>query len=301
MMGFCLVAVAFSDPALVAADGNTKEGLLWGENFSAKVIQYEKGETVREPAARPGSPSGKNRVFSRISQPTYTIHRAEAARANGVGLVICPGGGYNDVWLDREGHDLGLWLAKRGITSLVLKYRTNTRGEDSGRPYEWDTYLPAVVSDARKAISILRARAAELGLETDRIGISGYSAGGHLAFSAGFDSRYWADGLGAQAKPNFVGLFYPWMWDGFDSVVASNKELPPTFIMNGGPDQMTPAIRAVQLYSLLLERKAAAELHVFGKGQHGFDLGDGRGESAALWKHSFVAWLQDLGMISQVD
>lgn len=274
-----------------------KEVLLWGEALEENPIVYPQGEKCREGNPSATSPSGLNRVYSQVSEPTYVIHQAPKNLANGVGLVICPGGGYVDVWLDREGHDLGLWLAARGITSLVLKYRTNSRAEGQERQYEWDTYLPAVVADARKSIAVLRDRASELNLDPDKVGIGGFSAGGHLAFMAGYDSKYWSDGLKGVGQPNFVGLFYPWLWEGFEVVAEQAADVPPTFIMNGGPDRITPAIKCVDLYRILLGKGVAAELHVFGKGNHGFDLADGRGESAALWKVSFVAWLQDMEFI----
>ena len=295
---FCLWIVA----TLVNVGGQSlpDEHLLWGDRLEANPIAYPGGEQVREASARASSPTGKNRVFSHVAEPSYTIHRAPDAIATGVGVVICPGGGYVDVWLDREGHDLGQWLASRGVTSLVLKYRTNSRGAVNNRRYDWETYLPAVVADARESIALLRRRAGELRLDPERVGIVGFSAGGHLAFSSGYG--FGQDTItSTDAKlPSFVGLFYPWLWDGFEELAQSPSAPPPTFIMNGGPDRVTPATKAVALFQILLEKKVPAELHVFGKGDHGFDLGDGRGKSAPLWKVSFIAWLQDLGFIEDV-
>ena len=275
-----------------------EEQLLWGKRLKNNPIAYSGGEKVRSPKASNTSPSGMNRVISQVGEASYAIHRAPAAIANGVGLVICPGGGYVDVWLDREGHDLGIWLASRGITSLVLKYRTNSNSEKGERRFDWETYLPAVVADARESIALLRREANDLGLDPEKIGVAGYSAGGHLAFSAGYDSRYWSEDSKTSGQPNFVGLFYPWLWEGFEEVTKSSKHPVPTFIMNGGPDKVTPASKALSLYQILLEKEVPSELHVFGKGNHGFDLGDGAGQSAALWKVSFVAWLQDMGWIN---
>ena len=274
-----------------------EEKPLWGKRLENNAITYSGGEKVRSPKASASSPSGMNRVISRVGEASYSIHQAPAAIANGVGLVICPGG-YVDVWLDREGHDLGIWLASRGITSLVLKYRTNSNSENGERQFDWETYLPAVVADARESISLLRREAGNLSLDPEKIGVAGFSAGGHLAFSAGYDSRYWSDESKTSGQANFVGLFYPWLWEGFEEVAKSSEHLVPTFIMNGGPDKVTPASKALSLYQILLEKEVPSELHVFGKGNHGFDLGDGAGRSAALWKVSFVAWLQDMGWIN---
>ena len=144
---------------------------LWKKPPTEHPIRYDVKEQVRSPQPPSGSPSGSNRVFSFVSSPTYSIHRPE--KPNGVGLVICPGGGYRDVWLDREGHDLAIWLKDHGVTSLVLKYRTNS-GDDNDRVYSWEKYLPAVQADARQAIRILRKGALDLGLQSNRIGICGF-------------------------------------------------------------------------------------------------------------------------------
>ncbi len=295
--GFLFGGAVLACGALLGASA-AEERPLWGEaGLKDNPIIYLDGETSRAETPPAGSLSGRNRVFSRVSEPTYTIHRAPAALANGVGLVICPGGGYVDVWLDREGHDLGLWLEARGVTSLVLKYRTNARAEGGRQKFAWEVYLPAVVMDARQSVAVLRRRASELGLDPKKIGVAGFSAGGHLAFSAGYDARYWGEALREVGRPDFVGLFYPWLWEGFEETAARASSPPPVFLINGGPDRVTPAAKCLDLCRVLLERKVPAELHIFGKGGHGFDLADGRGESAALWKASFIAWLQDLGFI----
>jgi hypothetical protein len=137
-----------------------EEKPLWPVAGFENPVCYGVKETVKPNRASNASLSGSNRVFSFVAEPTYGIHQAPKAQATGVGLVICPGGGYRDVWLDREGHDLAWWLKGKGITSLVLKYRTNDGGQGDDRKYLWDVYLPAVFADARQAIRILRSQAA---------------------------------------------------------------------------------------------------------------------------------------------
>ena len=278
---------------------------LWEEG-AKNPIAYEQEEIQRSRGASGNSRSGHNRVFSRVSEPTYVIHRAAEDKANGVGMVICPGGGYVDVWLDREGHDVGLWLAENGITALVLKYRTNhpktdERGESSWRvrEYDWDTYLPAAVSDARRSVALLRRRAEELKLDPEKIGIGGFSAGGHLSFSAGFDSKYWVGEYREQGQPDFVGLIYPWLWDGFEQVVADAPAVLPTFVINGLPDRLTPAHKCLDLTRALMEREAPVELHIYTVGRHGFGLAEGnRAKSVGLWRANFLAWLRDTKLIA---
>jgi acetyl esterase/lipase len=236
-------------------------------------------------------------VFSYVATPTYAIHQAPAASANGVGLVICPGGGYRDVWLDREGNDLAIWLKSRGITSLVLKYRTDDGRKGVDRDFPWDVYLPAVFADGRQAIRVLRSQAAALNLDPQKIGICGFSAGGNLAFNAVFRPEPNPDAQAVSSEPDFAGLFYPWLRDDVGAMVAGAKRIPPLFIINAADDQMTPVGQCVDFYQVLLKANARAELHIFSKGNHGFDLGEGRGESAPLWKESFLAWLKDSKLV----
>lgn len=296
------VLCAIGAGALAAEVGLPEEQPLWQRQPAEPLIRYDVAEQVRSPEPAPGSPSGSNRVFSYVSEATYSIHRPD--RPNGVGLVICPGGGYRDVWLDREGHDLAIWLKQHGVTSLVLKYRTNSGPDDDQRAFSWKQYLPAVEADARQAIRILREQAAELGLQTNKVGISGFSAGGNLALISALNAEPKQEARHTSGMPDFAGLFYPWFREDYHSQIESRsapesatRGICPMFIMNARDDRATPATACVDFYAALLKAGVNAELHVFSKGSHGFDLGTGRGESAAIWPTSFVAWLRDVKII----
>ena len=260
-------------------------------------------EQVRSLKARADSPSGSNRAFSFVSAPTYSVHRPN--KPNGVGLVICPGGGFVDVWIDREGHDLAIWLKKHNVTSLVLKYRTRPV-KLNGRN-AWLNYQRTVQADAGQAIRILRKKAKALGLRPDKIGICGFSAGGHLAINCAVRLGPKKPEGEVNGMPDFAALFYPGIPDDVDKILAdrtaSSKGTPdicPMFIVNARVDRLTPADRCVDFYAKLLKVGVNAELHVFSKGGHGFDLGVGRGKSTALWPNSFVAWLRDVNMVHGV-
>jgi len=273
---------------------------LWETGSPPHAFQRDDKEQVRSYHAQPGSPSGQNRAFSFVSAPTYSIHRPE--KPNGVGLVICPGGGFRDIWIDREGHDLAISLKDHNVTSLVLKYRT--------RPIEitskemWQDYQNAVQADGRQAIRILREQAKDLGLDPHKIGVCGFSAGGHLAISC----TLYGDPKTAEPKvsgmPDFTGLFYPGIPEGALEAIASRsaphsqiRDIGPMFIVNARVDKLTPADKCVDFYAALLKAGVNAELHIFSKGSHGFSMGEGRGESTALWPNSFVAWLHDCGIV----
>ena len=295
-------AVLSLEPCVQAVD-LPAELPLWENLPSDQTIRTDVKEQVRVNRPRRGAPSGSNRVFSSVSSPTYSIHRPR--NPNGVGLVICPGGGFRDVWIDREGHDLAIWLKDHNVTSLVLKYRTRPPN-DKSPANAWQSYLRTVRADGRQAIRILRQQASELGLQPDKIGICGFSAGGHLALSCALYPEPKLPESDVSGMPDFAGLFYPGIPDDVGQIIesrtSSESAMPgicPIFIMNARDDKLTPADKCVDFYSMLLRAGVKAELHVFGKGSHGLDLGAGRGESAAIWPRSFVAWLRDSSIIHE--
>ena len=273
---------------------------LW-KDLSDNPIVYADGEKMRTRAPEPWVPTGRCRAFYQVSQPTYAVHRPKERPTDGVGLVLCPGGGYRDVWIDWEGHDIALWLAEYGVTSLVLKYRTNERIPGATtyfeRVYDWETYLPEVVSDAKEAIRILRDKSGELGLDPEKIGVAGFSAGGNLALRAAFDERYWRGDYRTKGHPDFVGLFYPSLRRDHVRIATDATRILPVFIFNGGEDRVTPPSGCLELYRILLEKKMPTEMYLYSKGGHGFAMGEGAGRAAARWKRSFVAWLQDQGFL----
>ena len=296
-----LAAAVLLDKPLLAVE-LPAELPLWENGSPEYPFRLAVEEQVRTHEAPPGSPTGQNRVFSSVSSPTYSVHRP--AKPNGVGLVICPGGGFRDIWLDREGHDLAIWLKDHHVTSLVLKYRTRP-AEMTSREM-WQNYQNAVQADGRQAIRILREQAEDLGLDPHKIGICGFSAGGHLAISCALYGEPKSREPETSGMPDFAGLFYPGIPDDAQQWIESRSAresaappICPLFVVNARVDELTPADRCVDLYAPLLKAGVNAELHVFSKGSRGFDLGTGRGQSLALWPTSFVAWLRDCGMIEE--
>ena len=277
---------------------------LWEKPPSDYPIRQDVKEQVRSVPAPPGSPSGLNRAFSSVSSPAYSIHRP--GNPNGVGLVICPGGGFRDVWIDHKGHDLAICLKDHNVTCLVLKYRT--RPADLKPVNAWQDYQRAVRSDGWQAVRILRKQAKDLGLQPDKIGICGFSAGGQLALVCALQDEPKLPETEVSGMPDFAGLFYPGIPDDVGRLIE-NRTAPgsaapgicPIFIINARDDQLTPAAKCVDFYAMLLRAGVKAELHVFGKGSHGFDLGTGRGKSAAIWPASYIAWLSDSNIIQESD
>jgi acetyl esterase/lipase len=280
----CLIAWNFNCSAQLP-----KEQPLWPNGIPNNPVKY-KEEKTRTNAAIKSSLSQLNRVFSCVSVPTYIIHKPENGKANGVAVVICPGGGFRDVWFDREGNDLALWLAQRGVTSLVLKYRT-FNADAEGFTLKRNEYNPQVYADARQAIYTLRRQAKELNIDEKKIGIAGFSAGGSLSVIAMLD-MYEKELLAyarfgkVSAKPNFAGLFYPGLNPELLKLATTKDSIPPVFIMNGGQDKTTPASNCIELYKILTSKNVSTELHIYAKGEHGFDSGVDRGFGISLWRES---------------
>jgi acetyl esterase/lipase len=279
-----------------------QEQLLWPNGIPDNPVKY-KEEKLRTNDPAGSSLSQLNRVFSCVSVPTYIIHKPEKGKSNGVALVICPGGGFRDVWFDREGNDLGLWLARQGVTSLVLKYRTyNTDAE--GFTLKQNVYAPQVYADAKQAIYTLRSKAGELNIDEKKIGIAGFSAGGTLSIRIALEFNEkelpsYARFDRISTKPDYVGLFYPGLNPELINLAGMKKSLPPIFIMNGGEDKTTPPGNCIELFKMLTSKSFSTELHIYAKGGHGFDSGVGRGYGITIWRDSFIAWLKDTGFIKE--
>jgi acetyl esterase/lipase len=271
---------------------------LWPNGIPNNPVKY-KEEKVRTSDVRKSSVSQLNRIFSCVYTPTYILHKPE--KPNGVALVICPGGGFRDVWLDREGNDFGIWLAQKGITCLVLKYRTfNTDAE--GFSLTWNQYAPQVYADAKQAIYILHSKAKELGIDEHKIGISGFSAGGSLSLAALLEMYEkelpsYANFNSMSTAPDFACLVYPGLRQDLLELAKTKNSIPPVFIINGREDNVTPAKNCIDLYNILISKNVPAELHVYAKGNHGFDSGVEIGYGIATWRDSFIAWLMDTGFL----
>jgi acetyl esterase/lipase len=279
-----------------------QEQPLWPNGIPGNPVKY-KEEKLRTDNVRKSSLSQLNRIYSCVSVPAYIIHRPEKGKSNSVAIVICPGGGFRDVWFDREGNDFGLWLAQRGITSLVLKYRTFNQDAE-GFKLSRNDYMPHVYADAKQAIYTLRSRAKELDIDPDKIGIGGFSAGGSLSLRVALgmnekDLPSYASFNQISTKPDFAGLFYPGLDNEMINQAGKTDSFPPCFIMNGGEDKTTPAANCIELYKVLTSRNFSTELHIYAKGGHGFDSGVERGYGISTWRDSFIAWLKDTGFIRE--
>jgi endo-1,4-beta-xylanase len=164
--------------------------------------------------------------------------------------------------------------------------------------------MPHVYADAKQAIYTLRSRAKELGIDPNKIGICGFSAGGSLSLrvALGMNEKElpsYASFNQISTKPDFAGLFYPGLDNEMINQAAKTDNFPPCFIMNGGEDKTTPAANCIELYKALTSKNFSTELHIYAKGGHGFDSGLERGYGISTWRDSFIAWLKDTGFIKE--
>lgn len=272
---------------------------LWPNGIPNNPVKYKEEKIRTEPVLK-SSMSEKSNILKQVSEPTYTLYRPDKGTGNGVAIVVCPGGGFEELWIDREGTDFAMWLTTKGFTAMVLKYRTYNANAD-GFSLDRDLFNGEVYADAKQAINILRIRANELGIDKNKVGISGFSSGGALSLFAALEA--FEDCLPSYAKyqentlPNFAVFIYGSVWDIFFEKIESNTKIPPMFLVNGGEDTGTTPAKCIKLYSALLEKKVPTELHIYAKGEHGFDSGIERGISVATWRDSFVNWLKDMQIL----
>jgi acetyl esterase/lipase len=231
-----------------------------------------------------------------VTRPTITAYRPQKDRDTGAAVLICPGGGYNVLAIDLEGEEVASWLNSIGVTGIVLKYRVPRRKDQP-------PHL-APLMDAQRAMSIVRSRAKEWYIDPQRIGILGFSAGGHLAAAAAtnFDRRAYEpmdDIDKVSCRPDFAVLVYPAYLSGKDQALAPeirvSKDSPQTFFAHAGDDGIGPE-NSIALYLALKRAKVPAELHVFASGGHGFGLRP-TASPATSWPARCEDWLRSRDII----
>lgn len=259
-----------------------------------------------------GAPLAKGTADA--DKPTLTVYLPAKDKATGTAVVICPGGGYGGLVIEREGHQIAKWLNSLGVAGCVLKYRN--RGTGYGHP--------APLLDAQRAIRTVRFRAKTWGINPDRIGIIGFSAGGHLASSAGthFDKGQ-ADAKDpidrVSCRPDFMILVYPVisfiepyshigsrdnllgknpdpkLIEGFSNERQVTPETPPAFLVHAEDDTVVPVENSIAFYLALKKAKVPAEMHLYPVGQHGFHLAK-KGDPVLDWQARCAEWMRATGL-----
>jgi len=267
------------------------------------VKEPEVSVTVVDAAGKPKLVAGKPWVYvDHVSQPTMTVY-SPPGKNTGAAVVVFPGGGYNILAIDLEGTEACDWLTSRGITCVLLKYRVPC--VKTG-PYR--DCLTAL-QDAQRTVGLLRFQAAQWHLDPHKIGVLGFSAGGHMvaAMSTHFEKRLYPDVDAADkesCRPDFAVALYPGHLAVPERDFALNPDIrvgsrtPPTFLLQAQDDPVDPVENSLVYYAALRKAGVPAELHVYVKGGHAFGLR--RTESPITqWPPLVETWLAAIGIITK--
>ena len=252
-----------------------------------------------------------------IHNPTLTVYHP--ATPNGCAVVVCPGGAYTVLSSVNEGSKVGEWLSGQGMTAFVLKYRLPQTPNANYKD-------PVTLSDALRAIQWVRSHAKDFHVDPARIGIMGFSAGGHLAASAGTlfsrASEFGHDAVAqTSARPDFMVLIYPVITnqkefrhaclnnllpanatpealDALSREKSVNAETPPAFLVHSKDDKVVPYQNSVLMHEALQKNGVASHLNLYEQGGHGFGLGRGADDSTR-WPGELICWLERNGFIGR--
>lgn len=276
------------------------------------ALAQPKPEAVGPPPGRPWWPRATN-----VSQPTMTRY-APKGHNTGVAVVVFPGGGYQMLAMDLEGTEICDWLTSRGITCVLLKYRVPGSG-----PY-WDTVnkrrvypkVQTALQDAQRTLGLVRQHAAQWQVDPHKVGVIGFSAGGHLvaAVSTHFESRTYplvdaADTL--SSRPDFAIALYPghlWALEDEAKTTRDQTKLslrpdiqvsagtPPTFLLQAQDDPVDTVLESVAYYVALQKAGVPTEMHLYAHGGHAFGLRPGK-FPILVWPQLVETWLGTIGML----
>jgi endo-1,4-beta-xylanase len=231
-------------------------------------------------------------IISSINRPAILPYLPDKGSATGAAVLVIPGGGHRELWMDHEGYNVAAWLSHHGVAAFVLKYRL------AKEPVSAYTVEGTELNDTQRALQLIKSRAAEWGVDPNRLGVMGFSAGGELALLA--STRFDEGNPGGidpidrlSSRPAFQALLYP----AIPSSMKLTKDTPPAFLACGEADRDDIAIGVPGLYLALRKEGLSAELHVYAKTGHGFGLRDRNSGSVAGWISLVYEWLHIQGLL----
>jgi acetyl esterase/lipase len=230
-------------------------------------------------------------IVSNVHAPSLTVFLPARQGATHTALVVIPGGGHRELWMDHEGYAVAAFLADHGIAAFVLKYRL---AHSPGSTY---TVERDELADVQRAIRLVRSRAADWQLDPRHVGVIGFSAGGELAALSGvrYDdgAAHAADPIErVSSRPAFQALLYPAIPQG----LTFSADTPPAFLLCGAADDPKISQGLAQLYLALRRAGAGAELHIYDGVGHGFGIRPATAGPIAQWPQRFLEWLQQQGL-----
>jgi acetyl esterase/lipase len=234
-----------------------------------------------------------------VNVPTITIYPAPKERNTGVAMIICPGGGYHNLGWDVEGEEVAAWLNAQGMTGVLLKYRCPRRRGDPPRDPP-----PGPLLDAQRAVAWVRHRAKDFGIDPAKIGMVGFSAGGHLvgATATQFEQRgYEAVDAADEAscRPDFAVMLYSGYFrkDGaLSPTIRETPQAPPMLLFHATDDKVSDAEHSVTMYLAMKRIGVPAELHVYASGGHGWGVRK-VGHPCEGWTDRTLEWLRSRGIL----
>jgi acetyl esterase/lipase len=298
-----LISLFILSPLLKA---QTSTITLWPGGIPDLVlnINYSEKATINE-----GIPTR----FEKVTDPSLYVYLPPADKATGTAVLICPGGGYAALAFNHEGNAIAKWLNENGIAGIILKYRL-----PSDLIMKKKSIGP--LQDAQEALRTIRRNAAKWNIDPQKIGVMGFSAGGHLAstLSTHYDEKVYEVKDSTSARPDFSILLYPVITmdssfthagsrrnligedPGDEAVKRFSNELqitentPPAFLVHSGDDNSVPVKNSIVYYEGLKKYNIPSELHIFQKGGHGYGLATGR-DTQSAWPALCLSWMKSLG------
>jgi acetyl esterase/lipase len=265
-----------------------------------------------------GTETYNDGMVSNISHPTVTIFSPKE-KNTGTAIIVFPGGGYNKLAVELEGSEICKWLASIGVTGILLKYRVPASGPhyDKDCDCEKDPVKPLALQDAQRAMGLVRFRAKEWNIDPDRIGVMGFSAGGHLVADVSTNYRKRAYSImdeidKVSCRPNFGIAMYPghmtWHTDKpyeLNKTLPVDSNTPPMFLLQAGNDPVDSIQNSLVYYIALKKAGVSAEYHIYAEGGHAFGLNksaqkipDWSKLPIADWEKLVERWLHTIKMIS---
>lgn len=267
-------------------------GIAGDEKFFELKVQGKTYEVGGKPT----------RWLTNVTKPTLTVYPAPQDKNTGIAMIICPGGGYHNLGWDVEGEEVAAWLNSIGMTGIILKYRCPRReGDIKGLPPS------GPLKDAQRAISLVRSKAREWSIDPQKIGMVGFSAGGHLvgAAATNFEKRTYEslDEIDKiSCRPDFAVMLYSGYFKvdepaSLSPTIRVTAAAPPLFLVHATDDPISAVDHSVTMYLAMKQAGVPAELHVYATGGHGFGVRK-VGQPCETWTDRCTDWLRSRGILA---
>jgi len=288
------------------ANGQTTKLKVWSNGIPGAISNAGYKEEIINSWGDP--------IFQKVTDPEIIVFLPPAEKATGTAVLICPGGGYGVVCTEHEGIAISKWLNESGIAGIVLKYRLPSdviMKDKSIGPLQ----------DAQESMRVIRRNAVKWNIDAGKVGVMGFSAGGHLAstLSTHFDEKVYKSDDAVSARPDFSILIYPLISMQipvthvgsrqallginpdtaqiirFSNELQISQNTPPAFLIHTSDDAVVPVQNSIGYYQNLVKFKIPAEMHIYQKGDHGFGLGQNSKGTTSEWPAACIKWLNANG------